>query len=373
VAEQHDAGRTSVIYRRISADGSLADALDLAPGSGAARFPKVVARGDDVWVAWQDERAGQVPRRPAIYLRRSSDGGTTWQAETVLRQIDGRAEKPDLALTSSGDPIVVWQEISAGNPFDIMAQIVGAEAAPTNLSRAGKVIVPANPADTRSSRYPASVWPVVTVRNDGLIAVGFQDNRTDPDPLWTGRIITGEEDATDVDNWQILVCTRAGAAGSWSGPASMGNDERADRHPALAFTPAGSLVAAWDSKTLNASGTNLSIRFSVSADDGATWSNAGNPPAIAEDTGTMAQYPKLSHGRRRAGERGVVRHALDRLALARDDSPVRWRQLAGSALDGTRREHLARDRRRRDCVHQHAQRRPRAARPDAADLRVITN
>lgn len=288
VAEQHSAGRTAVMYRRADAG----TAIDLAPLSKAARFPKIVARGNLVWAAWQDERSSQVPHRGAILLRQSLDGGSTWLPEVTLRSIAGRAEKPDLALMPDGKPVVVWQEISAANPFDVMAQIVGSDVAPVNISRAGKTIMAANASDTRSSRYPASVWPSVAVHEDGRIAVAFQDNRTDPDALWTGSVITGEDNATEVDNWQIMVSTRP-VTGAFSAPVGFGNDQRADRHPAVGFTTTGALLAVWDSKTLNASGANLSVRSALSADNGITWSAASDPAPFAHDAGAMSQYPKL--------------------------------------------------------------------------------
>lgn len=301
VAEQHGDGSTSVIYRRRAADGKGSAETDLAPASNAARFPKIAARGNQVWVAWQDGRAGERPHRRAIYLRHSADGGNTWQPEQKLREIAGRAERPDLALLPDGRPVVVWQEISAGNPFDIMALVLG-DAEPVNLSRTGKTVKAATPEDTRSARYPASIWPGVAVRSDGLVAVAFQDNRTDPDPLWTGSTLTGEDGATEVDNWQVLVVRRA-PGGDWATPASLGSTERADRHPAVGFTSAGALVAAWDSKELRPAGANVSIRYAVSTDGGSTFSNAAEPAAIAEDPNTMAQYPRLGNdpgGRLRA-------------------------------------------------------------------------
>lgn len=92
-----------------------------------------------------------MPRRPAIYLRRSSDGGATWAAEQLVRGIPGRAERPAIALTPDGEPVVVWQEIRAAQPFDVLAQVIGVDAEPVNVSRPGKSFNAANPVDTRSA------------------------------------------------------------------------------------------------------------------------------------------------------------------------------------------------------------------------------
>lgn len=300
VAEVHGVGTTAVVYRHVAPGGAMAAPMDLTSAtSPQARFPRVAARGQDVWVVWQDERGGEQPHRPAIYLRHSSDGGQSWQAEELVRAIGGRAEHPDIALTADGKPLLVWQEISAGNPFDVMAQELGLDAEPVNLSREGKTIGAANVADTRSARYPASVWPVVAVSPAGVLAVAWQDDRTDLDPLWTGGLNYGK--GTDPDNWQIMVVTRAAGASRWNAPASLGADDRADRHPALTFTASGRLVAAWDSKLMQSSGANLSVLAAYSDDGGNRWSA---PAPVAENPAAMSQWPRL--GRSAAGHAMLV-------------------------------------------------------------------
>ena len=291
VAEQHREGATQVFYRQRRTDGSFGPAVDLAPQSRSARFPRIAASGSRVWVVWQDERAGQLPRRPAIYLRQSSDGGASWQPEQLLRGIAGRAERPVIALSASGAPLVAWQEIRPGEPFDVFAQLLGVDAEPINLSRSGKSFNAANPLDTRSALWPASLWPAVSVRADGLMALAYQDNRDDLDPLWTGQVLVG--DGTEVDDWQIRVHTRAATAASWSPPVVIGAADRADRHPSLAFNGSGVLLATWDSKDLNPAGGNRSIRYSFSSDDGASFVDTGAPPAIGLDEAADSQHPRL--------------------------------------------------------------------------------
>ena len=293
VAEVYGEAATRIEYRR----GSDTP-VTLSGDSRAARFPRIAARGDDVWVTWQDERASQMPRRGAIYLRHSADGGQTWQPEQRIRSIEGRSERPVIALTTDGLPVLAWQEISAGNPFDVMLQIIGRDDAPQNLSREGKTVSPALLIDTRSALYPASVWPSLAIAPNGTVSVAWQDNRTDIDPLWTGSFPSGE--GTDPDNWQIMVRSLPAGSSAWSAPVSIGSDELADRHPAIAYDASNRLVAAWDSKELRSSGANLAVLSSVSTDSGVTWTE---PTAIAAVEHGMSQYPKL--GRDGDGVRAV--------------------------------------------------------------------
>lgn len=292
VAEQHGVGSTQVFYRRRAADGTMGDEINLAPESTTARFPRIAARGQDVWVVWQDERAGQAPRRPAVYLRHSSDSGMHWDDEQLIRGIAGRAERPAIALTPAGQPVVVWQEIRAAQPFDVFAQIIGVDAEPVNVSRPGKSFNAANPVDTRSALYPASVWPAVAVRDDGLIAIAYHDNRNDLDPLWTGQVIVG--DGTEVDWWKVLVQVRKPAETSYSAAAALGKDGEANRHPSLAFAADGALVAVWDGIEAAPSGRSRSIRSAISSDDGSSFADATEPVVIAPDTGKAdGQHPRL--------------------------------------------------------------------------------
>jgi hypothetical protein len=320
VSELHANGSSQVMYQALDATGTaIGSSVNLAPTSTTARFPKVAASGNDVWVVWQDERAGEVPHRPAIYLRHSTNGGTSWQAEQLVRSLGGRAEHPVVAVTVTGLPVVAWQEISAGNAFDVMAQIIGKESAPINLSGSGKTTAAANAVDSRSARYPASVWPTVAVAPDGHIAVGWQDNRTDEDPLWTGGISYGN--GTDPDNWQIMVAVRAPTATTWQTPSSIGSDTQADRHPSIAYGADGSVVAAWDSKPLSSSGANLVVLSARSVDGGSTW-NA--PAAISTSAVGMGEFPHL--GVDSNGQVRVVWHDCR-------SADWRWRIMT-SSLDG---------------------------------------
>jgi hypothetical protein len=286
VAEMHGDATSTVVYRRRDDKGVWSDAGRTLSGNGLARFPRVAVHGNDVWVTWQEDTV-QIPHRPVINLRHSADGGATWQATQTVRSLEGRAEHPDIAIAASGKPLVAWQEIQAAQPFDVMVQEIGSDAQPRNLSRAGKTFSAGSPDDTRSPRYPASVLPAVAVAPNGSIAVSWQDNRGDVDPLWTGAAATG--DGSNPDNWQIQVAVR-GATGTWGAPVSLGAADMADRHPDVAFGGNGGLVVVWESKTLEAAGANLSVQSAVSTDGGASFSA---PVVVGPEPKTMSERPRL--------------------------------------------------------------------------------
>ncbi|MFC0508998.1 CehA/McbA family metallohydrolase [Micromonospora costi] len=295
VAEVHEDGRTSVVHRGIDGHGrgNAGKALVLSGESDTARAPRVVASGDDVWVVWQDARGQEQPHRPGIWLRHSHNGGHSFGAAQRLDTGTGRAEHPSLALLDGRHPVVAWAENSDG-AFDVHVQVVGVDRAPVNVSAAGKVIVAGTPADARSPIHPASLFPAVAVTKDRRILVTWQDNRYDPDAGWTGHTPPAGQPAgggTNPDNWEILASVRRAPGQGWSAPVRVSaNDDAADRHPSVAVERDGAYVIVWETKALSASGANLSLRASRSA-DGVSWSPA---EAVALNPNAMSQRPRLA-------------------------------------------------------------------------------
>ena len=297
VAERHGEDGTNVVFRR--GDDDRETIINLLPD--AARYPRIAAGGGKIWVVWEDQRRGQVPRRPQILLRASVDGGLTWGREYTLTLGQGRAIRPAVAVLADGTPVLAWSDNSR-RCFDLFAQ-VGLNGDAENLTR-DKTCDAGNGLDTRSTRDPASLHPALTVLDDDTVVVAFQDNRHDVNPGWTGQtgFYDGLEglDRTDPDNWEILARSRDPRSGDWSPTVRVSNNgdaddafaegALADRHPALIDNGDGSLVAAWDAKVLNSSGVNSAIFASVSTNAGRSWSA---PALVGRNDDAMSQRPAL--------------------------------------------------------------------------------
>jgi hypothetical protein len=274
VAESDAGGVASVVYTRLGGAPMVLSDLD-----ATARFPSIAARGNDVWVVWQEERGNQMPHRTNIVLRHSGDGGKTWDDAGALTN-DGHAQHPTI---DSG--VVAWTDNARG-AFDVYVQdLAGGRA--VNVSAPGKHVTAGSPLDTRSAVYPASVFPSLAVR-DGRVVVAWGDNRRDIDPGWSGST-NGE--GTEPDDWEIYAASR-GPSGAWGPPVDVSNDpKRADRHPSIAFNGNGQvLVAAWDSKELKESGVNVDVRYAQSP-DGAHWSAARQ---VGFDGNAMSEHPQVA-------------------------------------------------------------------------------
>jgi hypothetical protein len=273
VAEVHENQATKVVYRRLDAKGRPGRVLTLSRDSATARAPRVVAAGSRVWVVWQDELGREQPHSPVILLAHSTDGGRSFSAPRRLSTGTGRAVQPAVALVD-GRPLVAWSDNSAG-AFDVYAQLLGVDSTPVNVSAPGKTVSAGTPDDARSPRHPASLFAAVAADEHGRAVITWQDDRYDPDPLWTGHTPPAGQPAgggTDPDNWQILAAVRTSSGRSWGAPVQVSAvTDRADRHPGLAVAADGTFVAIWESGALQSSGANLELRSSRSTDGGTTW------------------------------------------------------------------------------------------------------
>ena len=278
VVERHDAGTTTVIHRVLPEGPET----DLSAGTGTARMPRVAARGQDVWVVWHEELAGQIPRRPDVMLRHSADGGATFGPVQRITRVGAgeRAERAVVAVGAAGEPVVAWMANPGPAAFDIYAQIIGVDSVPVAVSAAGKTTTAASATDTRSAVYPASLFPTITVMPAGTVAVGWQDDRYDPDPLFTGHdtLTNTATVATDPDAWEPMISLRP-VGGSWSAPIRVSPDiTLAQRHPALLADETGTLVMVWDAKSsMSSSGSDLQLRRPLLFDRYQRWRRDVDP------------------------------------------------------------------------------------------------
>ncbi|HLG34364.1 MAG TPA: exo-alpha-sialidase [Bacteroidia bacterium] len=104
-------GNREIYYKR-STDGGISWGADtrLTNSSAWSDFPSVAVSGSVVHVVWQDDRDGNFE----IYYKRSTDGGSSWSADTRLT--NNSAGSFELSVAVSGSVVhVVWDDDRDGN------------------------------------------------------------------------------------------------------------------------------------------------------------------------------------------------------------------------------------------------------------------
>jgi hypothetical protein len=104
-------GNYEIYYKR-STSGGISWGADtrLTNNSSASQFPSVSASGQVVHVAWQDNRDGNAK----VYYKRSTDGGLSWGADTLLTNSTTISGQP--SVSASGQIVhVVWWDYRDGH------------------------------------------------------------------------------------------------------------------------------------------------------------------------------------------------------------------------------------------------------------------
>jgi photosystem II stability/assembly factor-like uncharacterized protein len=100
------------IYLKKSTDGgSIWTQQGLTRNSGDSWHPSIAMDGsDNVYVVWDDDTLGN----GEIYLKKSTDGGSTWTQQRLTRN-SGDSRYPSIAMDSSDNVYVVWEDDTPGN------------------------------------------------------------------------------------------------------------------------------------------------------------------------------------------------------------------------------------------------------------------
>lgn len=93
-------------YFRHSADGGITWDLEvrLTRALGNSWAPSLAAQGEEVGIAWFDDRSGDWE----IYFKRSTDGGLTWSVDRRLTRSAGPSLRPSLARYGSALHLAYW-------------------------------------------------------------------------------------------------------------------------------------------------------------------------------------------------------------------------------------------------------------------------
>ena len=107
-----DSSGNDEIYFMKSTDKGVTwgTAKNLTNNAGESQFPNIAVSGSNVYVTWYDSTSGN----DEIYVRKSADGGDTWQAAQRLTYNTGASYDPIIALSTS-NRYVTYFDNTPGN------------------------------------------------------------------------------------------------------------------------------------------------------------------------------------------------------------------------------------------------------------------
>jgi hypothetical protein len=101
------AGNFEILYRK-STDGgaTFSSTINLSNNDGDSGRPAIAVSGNNVYVVWNDDSAGN----REIFYRKSTDGGATFGNIVNLSNSPGSSNSPSIAV-SNNDVHVVWSDV----------------------------------------------------------------------------------------------------------------------------------------------------------------------------------------------------------------------------------------------------------------------
>jgi hypothetical protein len=230
--------------------------LNLSNNSGTSFSPHmVVDSSGNINVVWTD----MTPGNDDVFFSRSTDGGVTFSAPKNLSNNPGNSFNTGIAVDSSGNINVVWEDATPGNNEIFFSR----------SSNGGATF---SPPQNISNDSGSSEGPVIALDNVGNINIVWADDT--PGPM----------------NHDIFFSHSTDGGATFSPPQNISNNSGNSLFPKIAVDSSGNINVVWEDVTP----LNFNIFFSRSTNGGAAFSApqniSNNPgssdfPQIAVDSG----------------------------------------------------------------------------------------
>jgi hypothetical protein len=249
VAWQDDTPENTEIFMRRSADGgaTFTPPVNLSDNAEFSGYPSVAISGNNAVVTWQDYTPWQEGTRWnfEIFLRRSMDGGATFETTVNLSNNLGRSAVPSAAI-SGEDVVVVWYDDLPGN-YDIF------------LCRSVDGGATFETAANLSDNAGSSAMPSVVISEKDVVVVWYDDTQ---------------------GNYDIFLGRSPNGGANFIPPVHLSNNAGDSFGPSVAIS-GEDVVVAWYDDTLGSE----EIFFRRSMNRGATFETAIN---LSNDLGGSA-------------------------------------------------------------------------------------
>lgn len=252
-----DRDGTPQIWFNASADGGVTwkpNAIRVDHGEGSnVSYPAIGCSDDMVYVAWEDDRDGELQNHN-IYLNRSSDLGDTWLEDDINLDLDpeGRTFSQAPYIAVAGEAVYVAWFDNVFGAYDIYI----AGSADEGATWGSPVRV-----DSDGPGDAYSAYPQVVARTDGVVMVAWEDARSGKNDIYFARS-DGGGGAFNTDI-RIDGGDDPGSANSFSPKLGVDGDN---------------VYVVWHDKRNAADDEGASdIYANFSADGGRNWSNLATP------------------------------------------------------------------------------------------------
>jgi hypothetical protein len=275
------------VYYKKSTDGgaSWGGFRKISYNSGQSRYPAIAydSYRNNVHVVWSDDTGGG---NANIYYKKSTNGGSSWGGFKQITYNSSPSDYPDIAVDSSGNIHVVWQDYSPGN-YDIYYK----KSTNGGASWGGFRKITVN--------NGSSVCPAIATDSSNRIHVVWSDNKSGNAEIHYKRSTNGGASWGD---WE-KICTNGGASVypdiavdsndhihvvwadytpgnanifykkstdgglNWTGFKKISDNSGESVDPAIAIDSSDTIHVVWSDDTPG----NYEIHYKCSTDGGASW------------------------------------------------------------------------------------------------------
>jgi len=108
-------GATEIYFKRSGDSGTTWEPdVRLTEASGTSSFPSITQDGVNLYVVWHDRRDSNTE----VYLKRSTDAGTSWGVDARLTNDPARSENPSLTVDGS-NLFLAWTDRRDDTTFEV--------------------------------------------------------------------------------------------------------------------------------------------------------------------------------------------------------------------------------------------------------------
>ncbi len=246
--DMRNQGNFEIYYKRSQDGGNTWEPdVRLTDDIEYSWYPSIALTNSNVHVIWRESRAGNWE----VFYKRSTDQGTTWNADTNLSNAAGSSETP--CIVNAGSMLhIVWFDNRDGGAYEIYYK--------------------------RSIDEGITWEPDVRLTNNPEVSFG-------PCAAVLGSSIHVAWQEYHDGSWEIYYKKSTDNGISWTSNLRLTNAPETSESPSIVASGPNVHVVWWDNRD-----GNYEIYYKRSSDEGMTW----EPDVRLTDDGSWSQWPQIA-------------------------------------------------------------------------------